>query len=387
MALLIYSALLLSLVSHAAPITGKSRLAHFSAIADSVAICQVIDQSTTTATTNLKLSVIRSLKGPLSQGTTIAATHTPLTKSGEAKVSPQKERGLFFLKSNGANAYNILSLNTGNLGPADSYLSLPGNDAPLKPKGNSVLSAIYAELFAAMESRPHDEPWLMRLAPYISPQDSLEVSRQLYAWMNGANPNLRRIGIAGLITTGNIQALRKLINEMKGPPAPLLALAQSSLLSWRNPAPEGVNLLGSLLDSPQLTGCSRNCIATSLQILHTRESLVYLHKLLDSEESFLRETAVAGFSAFALNMRIPSDSADQAKALDEVLNPGRRRQIPSADAPFDTPETRAFAHFGPFRNADDRRKKIHFWSSWYQTNKAILTRSTASTAHKPGGHQ
>ena len=68
-------------------------------------------------------------------------------------------------------------------------------------------------------------------------------------------------------------------------------------------------------------------------------------------------------------MRIAKDGPDSAEARDEVLNPGKRRTLPSSEAPFETTATRAFLHFGPFKSAEDEASSIAFWKSWYQKNQ------------------
>jgi len=68
-------------------------------------------------------------------------------------------------------------------------------------------------------------------------------------------------------------------------------------------------------------------------------------------------------------MRIAKDGVDSAEARDEVLNPGRRRKLPSSEAPFETTTTRPFLHFGSFKDAADEAYVITFWKSWYQQNR------------------
>lgn len=82
--------------------------------------------------------------------------------------------------------------------------------------------------------------------------------------------------------------------------------------------------------------------------------------------------AVWGLSAFVVNVRIAKDDADGPQALDEVMNPGRRRTLPSSDAPFETATTRKFIHFGPFRDATEEMSVISFWKKWYQENLTEL---------------
>ncbi|MGI8992129.1 MAG: hypothetical protein ACR2I2_21435 [Bryobacteraceae bacterium] len=94
--------------------------------------------------------------------------------------------------------------------------------------------------------------------------------------------------------------------------------------------------------------------------------------LLDSPDEIRRELAVGGFGLFVTNTRISEGGLDAAEALDKVLNPGRRRKLPSADAPYETPETRKFLNFGFFRNSGEEAAYLAFWKGWYEQHRAQL---------------
>lgn len=86
--------------------------------------------------------------------------------------------------------------------------------------------------------------------------------------------------------------------------------------------------------------------AYALKRIHSVDTLSYFRQMLISETLSIRQVAMEGFSAFAVPMRIPRDAQDEVIAFDEVMNPGRKQPTSDADAPFDTVDTRKYAHFG-----------------------------------------
>jgi len=112
--------------------------------------------------------------------------------------------------------------------------------------------------------------------------------------------------------------------------------------------------------------------AYALKRIHSVDTLPYFRQMLNSEKPSIRQVAVEGFSAFAVHMTIPRDAKDEVIAFDEVMNPGRKKPTSDADAPFDTVDTRKYAHFGAFLNPVQEQRAVDFWTSWYEVNRSLL---------------
>jgi hypothetical protein len=117
----------------------------------------------------------------------------------------------------------------------------------------------------------------------------------------------------------------------------------------------------------------RNGAISALCAIHSRDTLPFIYELLASSDPLTRAFAVRAFSAFVSGMRITRGGTDEAEALDEVLNPGRRRSLPSKDVPFETEETRRFLHFGPFKDAAEEGAYVTYWREWFERHRHVLS--------------
>jgi hypothetical protein len=273
----------------------------------------------------------------------------------------------------GVSSFELLSVDTGDLGLRGAYFPVPKNVRLDHPGSASPLEQVHAELIAAIEARSDDEQYLKRIVPKLSPGDSAIVVSALQRWSESASGPLQLLAMGSLIGAGSNQAVIGLKTELRASPTSVLAKSVATNLStFRGTDPAAVAALGEIATTSAAEQGVQESAAFSLQRIHTRQTLPALKALLDSPHPLVRQLAVSGFTAFALQMRIPRDDTDAAEALDEILNPGRRRTIPSADAPFDTAETRQFAHFGPFRDLAEETRFITFWKEWYEKNSGHL---------------
>lgn len=227
---------------------------------------------------------------------------------------------------------------------------------------------MFAVLVQAVEANASDERQVLRIIGQLSPQ-SPTVRNAYQKWLTVNTRNLRLAAIRGLTMTGSTEALLALQREASaGPRSEIVDGALSKLFAFRSSDPAAVQALGEIATSAASLAV-RESAAYALRDIHTNRALPYFYRLLGDSDQGLRELAVSGFTAFVVQMRTPKDSLDVPAALNEVMNPGRRRKLPSLEAPFDTEETRSFAHFGPFPDKVREEQLLAFWKGWYARNQ------------------
>ncbi|MCX6594336.1 MAG: HEAT repeat domain-containing protein [Acidobacteria bacterium] len=350
-------------------LSAASSVPNLTAASDVIVVARIVGGNNTQQSRELSFIVDHVLKGDLRPGVLVRAAVVAAAGRAQALLPPTLEAGLVFLKRVNDGSFSVLSAESGELGLRDAYLPLlPGQPAFSNPN-SSPLEAVHQILVSSIERGSTDEQYLKRVVPKLSPTHSPFATMALRRWSESSSTQLRLLAIGSLVGTGDGQAVIALRADlMTSSSAPLARATAGSLHAFRNPDPQAVAALGDIARSSRQSKEVQEAVAAALQNVHTRESLPALYSLLDSPHASVRQTAIAGLSAFALQMRIPKDSADAMEALDEVLNPGRRRKLPAADAPFDTEEVRQFAHFGPFVSPADEARTSTFWKNWCAVN-------------------
>jgi HEAT repeat protein len=107
---------------------------------------------------------------------------------------------------------------------------------------------------------------------------------------------------------------------------------------------------------PEGAGVQRNA-AIALACIHTRDTLTFLARLLDSSDSLVRREAMLGMSRFVDNLPIerPGTVADGRSAV--PLGPARYRTTETARYSL---SYRPLA-MGP----DEESEYLQFWESWW----------------------
>lgn len=354
--------------------SAESRLPQLVATADSVVVARITGGSNTGQTREIEFTVDRVLKGDLVPGAQIRASFAGLDRAARAAVPPVLETGLIFLNQDGAGSYRLLSAETGELGLRSAYLPLPSTSRPSSTELGSPLESVYAEIVAAIDSRATDEQYLKTVVPKLALSESPLLASALQRWaVNASAKPLRLLAIGCLIGISDGQSVIELKKELASSSAsPLATTVATSLNAFQSRDPQAVIALGDIARSSESRKEVQEAAAYALQTIHTSEAVPALRALLDSRHPLVRQFAIGGLSAFALQMRIPENPADAAEARDEVLNPGRRRKIPSPEAPYDTEEVRQFAHFGPFRDPEEENRFVTFSKTWCDRNPALI---------------
>lgn len=315
-----------------------------------------------------ELRVVRSLKGTLSPGTAVAADFAP-TGPKKLAIPSKAPQGavLVAMDQDGQGLWHLSALGPPSVGLSAGYFRIPDQVLDSTSSVSGTLEARVAQVMAAAIEA--DTSQAARFLGFVRYSDAPNV---FDSWSGSNSPHLRAYGLGARIAAQDASAVGSLASAIAAADRTDASLIGSALRGYRNPAPNAVIAIGTLamtpgVDPPLIVDC-----AYALSAIHTKQSVPFLAGLLDSRDPMVRQLAVAGLSSFVTNMRIAKDGLDSVEARDEVLNPGRRRSLPSNDAPFETMETRAFLHFGPFKSDADEASVISFWKNWYQQNRAAF---------------
>jgi hypothetical protein len=85
--------------------------------------------------------------------------------------------------------------------------------------------------------------------------------------------------------------------------------------------------------------------------------------MLNSEDIEIRTEAVSGLTEYIVGVRPVRDGPEKQGALDEALNPGRRKGAP-------TLVDQEYLHMGGFTDAGHEARVTAYWRDWWQSNKA-----------------
>ncbi len=323
--------------------------------AEAVVIGEATDFQELSAEYETRITVNRSLKGTLQPGVTVNARFV-IDGPGIRPSRTTVARGIFFLVEESPGRWRLLF--------SDKLRSffIPSREQITTPVGTTVDQIV--ALFAAAVEHQHSDAGPGEVFLALAPRSSPVVQTMLEKWSSSAAPRLRFVGVAGLLSASDASALTKIVDDLESlGSSPYGGLIASKLGAVRDMRPSSVIALGRIATSEVVPESFRDEAAFALAAIHTAESLPFLDVLLRSPRPLRRSVAVAGFSAFALNVRVAKPGPDSAEALDEVLNPGRR--LTQSSAPFDNEQTRRFAHFGPFKDGTDDAEFTSFWAGWY----------------------
>lgn len=230
----------------------------------------------------------------------------------------------------------------------------------------SAFEKSFAEIALAAVCLPADKVPALNLFDSAGVSDSALVARIMGKFSRSDVLPLKLDGIAWRVRRGDAGALVEFV-QLAGGPAKGEEWQQSqcgfAVVDYVNPDPSGVTALGRIVLDPAFTNpyLKRNA-AHALRNVHTREAVPYLGEMLASADGEIRAEAVSGLSEYAIGVRPVPDGSAKHEALDEALNPGRRK------TPL--PILRQYLHMGPFRSAEQEANVLAYWRGWWQANKA-----------------
>ena len=383
----------LALVVAASPAFCGSFMESFLENVDLVVVGEVASGAAADGSYSFTLVPNRVLKGDLKPGVGIPVTYNGtggvVLKGGGGEFSG--DFGLWFLARDKAGQWRLLSASSGQspLFPY-AYYTLSRSARPDSEEGKelSVADRVFREVALALDiavesaepgknfrqsgggveivGPPEKALWHLAggvLACVGDPASPL-VKGALDRWSRSQSPDLRTMGLIGLVRVEGPAGLARARAELPTVESSQLApIFVEQVLAYRSPDPQGVRILGEMATEKTGVQGLQRAAAQALRAIHTRESLPYLAKLLDSQDSETREHAVAGFTFFALSLPVMTPAVVVSRAWG----------TPTGETPYRTSEMDRYLHSGRFEHPEDEQPTIQFWKGWWETHRVELT--------------
>jgi hypothetical protein len=335
---------------------------------DAIVVAEIYEVGTSATIHTISVTPGRTIKGNLITGKTIMATYAarPLQRQASDALFG-KSIAVVFLKHSTDGSWEMRNCQGPGRGMMEAFwpvVSVPvSTNALLLDK--VPLSQVIVVLADGAESGGKMATVDGNILKSVVPP---ALAEPIYRrWMESANPSLREIAYECLVALNDISVLTRAAAEL-GPQTAAGERFSSALLSWRNTDAVSIGIIGAYVTANGASHMVAEPGSEALARVHSADTLPFLYLMLISPHARVRENAVRGFSAFAAGVRAAEPGLDEAQALDEVMNPGRKRQ-PTA---FDTPETRKYMHFGPFSNSAEEQTYTSFWRTWYESNRGSI---------------
>jgi hypothetical protein len=331
--------------------------------ADAVVIAETLSGVQTGRSVSLVLSVTRTIKGDVAAGATLdVLAYVGDSSSG---VFQTKLYGLWFLKRAG-DGWKLMPVipnspivNLGYYVPFSKTASpaTVATDSPPATAGDRVA----LELVAALEQGYASRWQLGMLASAFTELRSRPFVTGLCRILRAnPDPELKFIGLTRMLgSPDETSALAEIADNVDLiPKLKASAVLVPALCGIRSTDPAAVLSLGRLSADPN----TKRCAAMSLGFIHTRETLPFLARLLDSTDPKAREFAMQGLSSFVENHPI-------AEANDQITGKSYRPQGPT---PYRTAETDRYSLSNRLLGSESDTEYVRFWKSWWASVKDEL---------------
>lgn len=333
--------------------------------ADTIIVPTVKQQTQSGVIISLNLSVDRVLKGATKPGQLVFAQWS--SPHGK-EVSINGMQGLWLLQNSGNQGiWQVLTPVGGDvpLGficvPASS--SLP-SDMQYTP-GAPVPEKVVLEMLATIEARNGQNLGLIPSMLDLLDQTNDSVIRNvLNRWSVSTNLNLRAMGLSGRLRRGDPTALASVQVQLNsGSNNETITAILNDIRRFNNANPQAVVVLGELATSAGSSIRLQASAAEALRNMHSKETLPYLVRLLDSPDQFVRYNGISGLASFANSGTV----VHEAPLIVDGI------ELKRAPSQFKTDETvRNYPTFEYY--VKNEQQYLTFWKSWWSTNQLALSR-------------
>jgi hypothetical protein len=309
------------------------------ASADAVVIGTVEPVSLAAPPAQFTLTVDSVIKGDL--GSAIALLVSWPGSLISARVAPEHYRALWFLQKNGSGNWQILPLGGPNAPLYASGLAVrQGGQSDSAPTSGGCYGAVWTVLkenatsidespmsFTALETLLQGSPEAMvRALPAID--------ATIEAYTQSRSVSLRALALAFKIRAQRVEALEQLATQIetlaKSAAGYQLVLA---LATWRGAEPAGIAALGAISGTSD-AGALGRAAAEALMMIHTRDAVPFLAKLLTRGDPQSLEVAVRGLSLFVRGA--PILTPEKVRAMAYFTEAENREFLDSSIAPYVT---------------------------------------------------
>jgi len=326
--------------------------------ADGVVVGKISRAQNSSSGAKLALLVDRVIKGSFTPGETISLAWNGPPPS-RAPGQPWGDYGIWFLQSAGPN-WRIVQIPAAQSLETSCYRrpegTLPPATATTGTAAPSPVELMLAELTNAAEKfDPHGFEFIQTIDSFFHMPPSPALTAAFRQMSQSTNPNVKVLGLIGLITGGDSASLGLLPLENTPP----LNRFGGGRMGWaistvRDSAPVTVRELGSIATGKNVPLGIRQCAAEALAKIHTKETLPFAALFLDSQDVTLQKWGLDAFSRFVMNLPIEKPEMLTTMAW----------MKPQGPAPYSSPETdRHIA--GPGIPESKLPEYISFWKAWW----------------------
>ena len=275
--------------------------------------------------------------------------------------------GLWFLKAADGKHWTLLSPTQGTYPIEFAYFpsasGIAGANFAASMQATTNGEFVAAELGSALESYK-DPGRLHHLAAALLSLGDSGVTQKLYGQLRtSSDPELRFVGLAGLVRNGNGNALGEVARDINSlPKLQMRMLITSAVAGCRMSDLASIEALGHLSTSPDIR--IQAASAEALKAIHTRQTLPYLASLLSSSDRRTREYALQGMSRFADNLPITT----------EQNIPNGQSLQPRGVTPYRTADTDKYSLSRKWLGQTDEAPYLQFWKNWWVNMKPELTK-------------
>jgi hypothetical protein len=166
--------------------------------------------------------------------------------------------------------------------------------------------------------------------------------------------DLRTLAFASGIRRQDVQSLTRVAEQ-----APSVAKSRMGIhacfavRAWRGSEPAGISALGAIAVAAGADPLSR-CAAEALMMLHTKDAVPHLVRLLSSAEPHLRDAAVRGLSLFVRGA--PILAAENVRAMAYFTEGRNKEYLDGAISPYVT-----ISSVSPEKESE----YVIAWSAWW----------------------
>jgi hypothetical protein len=324
-----------------------------------VVVGQVLSGQVSANSATFTLLVVRTLTGDPVPGSRIGVAGT-LARGGNG--DPTGAYGMWFLRKGSGGQW---ALSPVQQGPFDlAYYPLSATNSPAGVVTNAQPSTlsdqIAVEIVAALPSYSGPVQLHQLASGLLATVDSSFTQELFQSLRANLDPELKFIALARLLKTGDPTALAEVASDVgQMPQLTTTFFVIPGILGRRDSNPTAIGYLGTIAASSD-TNVQR-AAATALKYIHTRDTLPFLAKLLESNDPTARELAMSGLSRFVENLPIETqyNTLNGKAVLQQGPAPYRNAQTDKYSL-----ATRSIA-----QATETEAAFLQFWQSWWASMK------------------
>jgi hypothetical protein len=324
--------------------------------AAAVVVGEVTSGRQTGNSATFTLSVVRTLKGDVIPGA-VLTVNAALQRSADRDLAGTY--GMWFLRKIGSQ-WLLLPAQNGLFDTIYYPLSKAASPATItmNARPSTLSDRITVELAAALPLYSNNPLQFQILASNLLSAADSQVTKEIFqSFRSNPDPEIKFIGLARSVRNeADSSALAEIATNIDSAQRLKATFFVVPGVAGRlDTDPVAIGYLGKLANSS--SPALQLAAANALMYIHTRDTLPFLAKLLDSNDATTREFAMRGLSRFAGNLPI---------ATKENILSGRA-SLQEGPAPYRTPDTDRYslATRSLAQAPEGEAPFVQFWKSWW----------------------